>query len=249
MLFRSLGRIGEIDKQPEEARSWYRRVEGGQFLLPSRLREAVLISQVGDYDGALGILEELQSEDESQQLNIVLVTGDILYRAQRYQQAIVLYTKQLVQQPNAIPLYYSRAMMFDKTGDLMAMERDLWTVLDQDENNASALNALGYNLANRGVRLEEALGYLERAMALQPGSGAITDSIGWLYFRMGEHEKAREYLLQALKISFDVEVAAHLGEVLWALGEHERARHVWQKALESDPDHAVLTETIERLDK
>ncbi len=244
-----LGRIGEIDKQPEEARSWYRRVEGGQFLLPSRLREAVLISQVGDYDGALGILEELQSEDESQQLNIVLVTGDILYRAQRYQQAIVLYTKQLVQQPNAIPLYYSRAMMFDKTGDLMAMERDLWTVLDQDENNASALNALGYNLANRGVRLEEALGYLERAMALQPGSGAITDSIGWLYFRMGEHEKAREYLLQALKISFDVEVAAHLGEVLWALGEHERARHVWQKALESDPDHAVLTETIERLDK
>jgi len=244
-----LGRIGEIDKQPEEALRWYRCVEAGQFLLPARLREAILLSQARDYDGALGILEGLQSEDESQQLNIVLVTGDILYRAQRYQQAITLYSDRLEQQPDAVPLYYSRAMMFDQTGDLVAMEQDLRTVLSLDEDNASALNALGYNLANRGVRLEEALGYLERAMELQPGSGAITDSIGWLYFRMGEHEKAREYLLQALKISFDVEVAAHLGEVLWVLGEHERARHVWQKALERDPNHAVLTETIERLDK
>ncbi|VAW87055.1 hypothetical protein MNBD_GAMMA18-1831 [hydrothermal vent metagenome] len=246
-----LGRIGEIDKQPEVALTWYRRVDGGQFILSARLREAILISQQGDYDGALEVLAALQSEDESPQLNIVLVTGDILYRAQRYQQAITLYSKRLEQQidTDALPLYYSRAMMFDKTGDLVAMEQDLRTVLSLDEDNASALNALGYNLANRGVRLEEALAYLERAMELQPGSGAITDSIGWLYFRMGEHEKAREYLLQALKISFDVEVAAHLGEVLWALGEHERARHVWQKALENDPDHAVLTETIERLDK
>ena len=244
-----LGRIGEIDKQPEEALKWYRCVEAGQFLLPARLREAILLSQASDYDGALRVLEGLQSEDENQQLNIVLVTGDILYRAQRYQQAITLYSEWLERKPDSIPLYYSRAMMFDKTGDSAAMEQDLHTVLGLDKDNASALNALGYNLANRGVRLEEALGYLERAMALQPGSGAITDSIGWLYFRMGEHEKAREYLLQALKISFDVEVAAHLGEVLWALGEHERARHVWQKALERDPGHAVLTETIERLDK
>lgn len=244
-----LGRIGEIDKQRKEALKWYRCVETGQFLLPARLREAILLSQASDYDGALGILEGLQSEDENQQLNIVLVTGDILYRAQRYQQAITLYSEWLERKPDAAPLYYSRAMMFDKTGDWVAMEQDLRTVLKLDKDNASALNALGYNLANRGVRLEEARGYLERAMELQPDSGAITDSIGWLYFRMGEYEKAREYLLQALKISFDVEVAAHLGEVLWALGEHERARHVWEKALERDPDHGVLTETIERLDK
>ena len=244
-----LGRIGEIDKQPKEALKWYHCVEAGQFLLPARLREAILLSQTGDYDGALRILEGLQSEDENQQLNIVLVTGDILYRAQRYQQAITLYGEWLKRKPDTAPLYYSRAMMFDKTGDWVAMEQDLRTVLSLDKDNASALNALGYNLANRGVRLEEARGYLERAMELQPNSGAITDSIGWLHFRMGEYEKAREYLRQALQIDFDVEIAAHLGEVLWVLGEHDRARHVWQKALERDPNHAVLTETIERLDK
>ncbi len=244
-----LGRIGEIDRQPEEALKWYRCVGGGRFLLPARLRVAILLSQASDYDGALSILEGLQSEDENQQLNIVLVAGDILYRAQRYQQAVTLYGEWLERKPDTIPLYYSRAMMFDKIGDWVAMEQDLRAVLDRDENNASALNALGYNLANRSVRLEEARGYLERAMELQPGSGAITDSIGWLYFRLGEYETAREYLLQALQLGFDVEVAAHLGEVLWALGEHERARHVWQKAQERDPNHAVLTETIERLDK
>ncbi len=245
-----LGRVSEMDKQPATAIEWYRSVAGGQFALPARLREATLLAQNGDYDAALGVMATLEGKDEQQRLNIILITGDILYRAKRDQQAITLYDEALQQRPNSIPLHYSRAMVLDRLGDVEASEQALRKILDLDKDNVDALNALGYNLANRGVQLAEAEGYLQRAMALHPGNSAITDSIGWLYYRLGEHEKALAYLREALQIAgYDAEIAAHLGEVLWVLGQHERARHVWQKAQERSPDHPVLNETIERLNR
>ncbi len=245
-----LGRVSEIDKQPAAAIEWYRSVAGGQFVLPARLREATLLAQKGDYDAALGVMAALEGKDEQQQLNIILITGDILYRAKRDQQAIKLYDDALQQRPNSIPLLYSRAMVLDRLGDVAGAEQALRAILALEKDNVDALNALGYNLANRGVQLAEAEGYLQRAMALLPGNAAITDSIGWLYFRLGEHEKALAYLREALQIAgYDAEIAAHLGEVLWVLGKQARARHVWQKARERSPNHPVLKETIERLDR
>ncbi len=245
-----LGRVSEVDKQPAAAIEWYRSVAGGQFVLPARLREATLLAQKGDYDAALSVMAALEGKDEQQQLNIILITGDILYRAKRDQQAIKLYDEALQQRPNSIPLLYSRAMVLDRLGDVAAAEQALRAILELEKDNVDALNALGYNLANRGVQLAEAEGYLQRAMELLPGNAAITDSIGWLYYRLGEHEKALAYLREALQIAgYDAEIAAHLGEVLWVLGKQERARHVWQKARERSPDHPVLNETIERLDR
>jgi len=243
-----LGRLSELSQQLTEALEWYRSVNDGQFVLAARFQEATLLAREGEVGAGLAVLDGLLSDDLNEQLNIAMVKADILLRAERVQHAYQVYSEALQQQPESMPLLYSRAMVADRLGDYVAAEKDLQAILSADIDNVDALNGLGYNLAQRNIRLDEALAYLQRAYELKPNNGPITDSLGWVYYRLGDYEKAHHYLRQALELEYDTEIAAHLGEVLWVTGEHERARHVWQKALERDPKHPVLLETIERLD-
>jgi tetratricopeptide (TPR) repeat protein len=139
--------------------------------------------------------------------------------------------------------------MFGAAQDrLDVLERDLQAIIEDDPDHADALNALGYTLADQTDRYQEALGYIERALALKPDNAAILDSMGWVLFRLGRNEEALEYLRRALDAGFDGEIAAHLGEVLWVTGDRKAAREVWQEALERDPDNEFVLETMERLD-
>lgn len=124
---------------------------------------------------------------------------------------------------------------------------DLETLIIAEPDNANALNALGYFLADENVRLDEAEGYLEKAMRLKPGDPAIMDSLGWLRFRQGDTAAAQRLLEQAYELLPDGEIAAHLGEVLWVVGDESAARSVWEKALVNDPEHTKLVKTVERL--
>ena len=113
--------------------------------------------------------------------------------------------------------------------------------------DATALNALGYTLADRTTRYDEAKALVARALELQPDEPAILDSMGWVLFRTGQYEESVSYLRRAYAEFPDPEVAAHLGEVLWVQGDTESAMAVWQAALARDPAHPVLLETIQRL--
>ena len=105
-----------------------------------------------------------------------------------------------------------------------------------DPKNGQALNALGYTLADRTDRYQEALGYIEQALEQMPNDAAVLDSMGWVHFRMGKRDPALEYLRQAYHINPDAEIAAHLSEVLWVDGQREEARKIWREALGRDPD-------------
>ena len=120
-------------------------------------------------------------------------------------------------------------------------------ILARDPNNATALNALGYTLADRTDRHEEALRLISRALELDPGEPAIMDSMGWVLYRTGRYEEALDYLTRAYAEFPDPEVAAHLGEVLWVNGDTDAATQVWQGALLKDPNHKILLSTLERL--
>ena len=120
-------------------------------------------------------------------------------------------------------------------------------MIELDADDARALNALGYIMTNHTTRYREALGYIERALALEPDDPAIIDSMGWVQYRLGNFELARDYLQRAFDGQPDPEVAAHLGEVYWKLGEQARARAIWNDALAEAPDHDVLLETVQRL--
>ena len=120
-------------------------------------------------------------------------------------------------------------------------------MLQQQPNNASALNALGYLLVNKNTQLDEAKILIERSLEIAPDNPAALDSLGWLHFKLGNNQLALHYLKQAYSKQPDPEIAAHLGELLWYLKLFGKAASVWQQGLDIAPNHPVLIETINRL--
>ena len=110
-----------------------------------------------------------------------------------------------------------------------------------------ALNALGYTLTVHTNRYEEAEQLIIKALELNPGDPATTDSLGWVSYRLGKYDEAIKHLRNALSMLPDPEVAAHLGEVLWVTGERDEAITIWQEVLSNDPDNSIIRETMERL--
>jgi Flp pilus assembly protein TadD len=108
------------------------------------------------------------------------------------------------------------------------------------------LNALGYTLADRTERYEEARVLLERAVEIKPDDPYIMDSVGWVYYRLGRYADSVKYLRSAVTIRPDAEISAHLGEVLWVMGDRSGAESVWSQALESTPDSEVLLGIIKK---
>ena len=162
-------------------------------------------------------------------------------------EALKAYDRGLTTFPRSFSLLYGRAMVHEAEGELTAMETDLRRILEQDPNHAATLNALGYTLTNHTERYEEAADLIERALALSPGDPAILDSLGWVYYKLGQLAQSEALLRQAHQAFPDPEVAAHLGEVLWIQGKQIEARDIWRDGLSRVPDHSIILEAVQRL--
>ena len=143
--------------------------------------------------------------------------------------------------------YYDLAMLAEKTNRLGEMERLLRLVIAAKPDDAQAYNALGYSLADRGLRLPEAKVLLLKAVQLAPNDPFIADSLGWVEFKLGNLDQAKMILITAFEAKPDAEIATHLGEVLWAQGLKTEAITVWQAARMINPNHPTLLETLKRL--
>ncbi len=162
-------------------------------------------------------------------------------------ESLKAYDRGLTAYPQSFSLLYGRAMAHESEGQLGEMEDDLRSILAQDPDHAATLNALGYTLTNHTQRYEEAADLIERALALSPGDPAILDSLGWVYFKLGQYSESEALLREAHNAFPDPEVAAHLGEVLWVQGRQFEARDVWRDGLNRVPDHPIILETMKRL--
>jgi Flp pilus assembly protein TadD len=138
-------------------------------------------------------------------------------------------------------------MAAERLNRIDLLERDLRQILKADPENAQALNALGYTLADRTSRHQEAYGYIQRALAQHPEDPAINDSMGWVLFRLGRHAEAEQYLKKAYEAMKDAEVSAHLGELYWVMGRKEEARKVWNDGLQLAPESPLIKTVIKRL--
>ena len=154
-------------------------------------------------------------------------------------EALKAYDRGLTAFPRSFSLLYGRAMVHEADGELTAMETDLRRILEQDPNHAATLNALGYTLTNHTERYEEAADLIERALALSPGDPAILDSLGWVYYKLGQLAQSEALLRQAHQAFPDPEVAAHLGEVLWIQGKQIEARDIWRDG-KSRTHHSIV---------
>ena len=149
--------------------------------------------------------------------------------------------------PDDTDLLYEQAMIDEKLDRLDDMERLLRRVIELKPNHQHAYNALGYSLADRKIRLPEARTLIQKALELSPGEPFITDSLGWVEYRLGHRDEAIRLLRVAYQARPDPEIAAHLGEVLWNDGQTEEARQVWREGRSRDSANDVLRETLARL--
>lgn len=243
-----LGRIAQSQEKAKLAISYYVRVVSGDYAFDSRLRIAALFALLGRETESLDQLETLaeQQTDWSLRVRVYLAQGEILRNLQRYKEGFEMYSRALMQKPDDPDLLYARAIIAEKVDRIDVTETDLLKVLSSEPENANALNALGYTLADRTTRLKEALVYIKRAAELVPDDPAILDSLGWVSYRLGNMEDALKWLSQAYAKLEDAEIAAHYGEVLWESNQQGRAKEIWQRGRELDARNPVLVETLKR---
>ena len=240
------GLIDEERADPDQALRAYRKVRDGSWYLSARIRSAGIMADQGELRWARWHLAATPRYTEDEDVRLYRAESGLLLRADRPAEALTVLDTALYTYPEHDDLLYARAMVAERLDRLDILERDLRAIIARDPNHAEALNALGYTLADRTDRYEEALALVERALALEPDRYHIVDSMGWVLYRLGRHKEAAEHLRRSYEGEPDPVVAAHLGEVLWALGRHEEAREIWDSALDDAPDNEVLLETIER---
>ncbi len=240
-----LGRIAEENNELDAAGSWYQGVQKGENYFDAQVRLGLILAQQEKIEEARKHLQTVRAKSGRERSLLIQAEGELLTGQKRYEDAMSVYDDALDQQYDA-DILYSRAMLAEKMNRLDILESDLKQIIENDPGNAQALNALGYTLADRTERYEEAYEYIKRALEISPNDFYILDSMGWVLYRLGRLNESVVYLRRALELRPDPEIAAHLGEVLWVMGDKERARSIWDTALQETPEDSRLLDVINR---
>lgn len=245
-----LGQIAEFLDRFEEALGWYRGVPGGEQRWPARLRAANVLHELKRGDEAYQALRGLQSDaaaPEEARRDAYILEADLRSRDKDSAGELDAFARGLAAFPDDPELLYARALGWERRDDIARAEADFRKILVIDPDNTAALNALGYTLADRTDRYQEALELIDRARAAEPDNAAIIDSYGWVLYRLGRKAEALEELRRAFALQKDPEIAAHVGEVLWELGKREEARRYFDEARRLDPESRALRRALEKI--
>ncbi len=238
-----LGQVAEFLKRYDEALGWYQGVPGGEQRLPAMLRSANVLHELDRADEAFAQLHEMQADastSDTARRDAYLLEASLHERDEDAAAEKDAFSRGLAAFPDDLEILYARALSWERGDDIPRAEADLRRILVIDPESVAALNALGYTLADRTDRYQEALELINRARAAEPDNAAITDSYGWVLYRLGRNEEALVALRQAFALQKDAEIAAHLAEVLWTLGRRDEARKYVEEAKRIDPDNRAL---------
>jgi Flp pilus assembly protein TadD len=205
------------------------------FFHVAELGRAEAVRNAGDADDAIAILTAL-SESRPEVPAVHVSLGDMLRREERFAEATVAYDRAiaLLGEPDAGEwvVYFSRGITHEREDRWSEAEADFRTALQLEPDQPQVLNYLGYSMVEMQVNLDEALGMIERAVAAEPQSGYIVDSLGWVLYRLGRYEEALVHMERAVELlPVDPVVNDHLGDVYWAVGRTREAEFQWHRAL------------------
>ncbi|RYY68231.1 MAG: tetratricopeptide repeat protein, partial [Comamonadaceae bacterium] len=242
-----LAQIAEKRKDYTAANAWLDRIENSQDLISAQNRRASILAGQGRLDEARKLIRSIPERTPADARLKLSAEVQLLRDRKQYKAAYDLMGQAIAKDPKDPDLLYDQAMLAEKLNNLTDMERLLRQVIAIRPDYHHAYNTLGYSLAERGLRLPEAKQLIQKALEFVPGDPFISDSLGWVEFKMGNRPEALRILEAAYKTKPDAEIAAHLGEVLWAMGQRERAQAIWKEGLLLAPDNETLAETLRRL--
>ncbi|KPQ23678.1 MULTISPECIES: tetratricopeptide repeat protein [unclassified Halomonas] len=243
-----LGLIAQSEDDTENALLYYRQVDGGEEFLPARATAAQMLIDDDRLIDARAFLRVERMRHEDYFSDLVKLEVQLLDELGRTADAEALLARELTRTPDDTELLYHRAMRAWEMGDVEQMEQDLRHVISIEPDNAVALNALGYTLADLDLpdRLEEARELIERAYKLDADNPAVLDSLGWVHYRLGDPQEALTWLERAYSRMPDQEIAAHLAEVLHALGRSDEARQIINDVQQRTANHPTIDALIQR---
>jgi len=229
------------------AETWLAKIDSPKRALEVQARRASLLAREGKVKEARELIRRLPEKTPDDARAKVLAEAQVLRDAKLWRDANDVLAQANKKFPDDVDMIYEQSMMAEKLNRLADMERLLRRVIELKPDHQHAYNALGYSLAERNVRLPEARTLIKKALELSPGEPSITDSLGWVEYRLGNKTEAVRLLREAYRGQPDAEIAAHLGEVLWVSGQTDEARQVWGEGRKRDATNDVLRETLARL--
>lgn len=241
-----LGQMADQAGRLEDALRWYDQVAAGEHALPARVRAAQVLLRQNKLDEARQRLATARANAPDDSTRLVVAEAQLLRDAGRHGEAYAFLARMLELKPDEPEILYETALTAEKLGHVDVLERHLRRLMALKPDSAQAYNALGYSLADRNLRLDEAAQLIDKALSLAPDDPFILDSKGWVLFRQGKSAEALAALRAAYAKKPDAEIAAHIGEVLWALGRPDEAQAVWREASKANPTNEVLSATIKR---
>ena len=245
-----IGDILEMQGKHLEAIEAYRRISASSPLdWTARLRVALNQDDAGLPDQAIALLRQMV-EERPDRSDAIVVLGDILRVHERWAEAVEAYDIAFALQDSDVEndwrLRYVRGIALERAGDWPRAESDFLTALEIEPDHPFVLNYLGYTWVDRGERLDEALGMIERAVNQRPLDGFITDSLGWAYFRLDRFEEAVVQLERAVEYEpGDPVINDHLGDAYWKVGRRAEARFQWRRAMSLGADDLELIDAIQ----
>jgi tetratricopeptide (TPR) repeat protein len=242
-----LSQVAEKRGDFAQADAWLNRIDNPAALISAQSRRASLLAKQGKITQARAVLRALPAKTADEEKQKLLAEVQLLREVQAYDAAYEVQSQAVARYPDDVDLAYEQAMLAERLGKLDVMERQLRAIIARQPGYQHAYNALGYSFAERGVKLQEARELIAKALQLAPGDPFITDSLGWVEFKLGHREEAARLLQEAFRAQPDAEIGAHLGEVLWSMGQQDQAKAVWRQGQQLNPDNGTLKDTLKRL--
>jgi tetratricopeptide (TPR) repeat protein len=242
-----LAQLSEQRKDFVQAENWLSKITNAADLIQIQTRRASILARQGRLTEARTLMASLPERTPAQARTKLMAEVQLLRDNKLYQAAYDLLEKAAPNNPADFDLLYDQATLAEKLGDTAAMERLLRQIIAGKPDYHHAYNALGYSLAERNIRLDEARQLILKALEFAPGDPFISDSLAWVEFKSGNKSEALRILQGAYKARPDAEIAAHLGEVLLSLEQKDQALSVWREGLQISADNETLLETLKRL--
>ena len=242
-----VGDLMEASGDTQAARAAYRHVTpAAPEYAAAQGKLAWTYDEAGDHETALKLARAAAAADDA---DAQLTLADLLRANNRYDEAAQLLTALIKRQPTPDwRLYFGRAVSLEKLGRWSEAEADLQTALKLRPDEPELLNYLGYSWIDRGVRLKEAMAMVQKAVEADPRSGAMVDSLGWAYFKLGDYKHSVEKLEEAVELDAgDPEVNDHLGDAYWKIGRRDEALFQWRRVLTLKPEDALRAKVEAKL--